>query len=611
MEIIQDTTFRYQAPHDIIWINDLSKYTDVPTLSSQATLLMPFVSDRGKDRVFAFLNGAQGLALAEQEFGGRNFRRHGQAYYQVLKTLEAGGSVIGMRLTPDDAKFANTCVAVALKIDPTGNSETKPMLHVKLVSSTNATLTGTDLLDNEMEGGIKDGTEGLVGYKVFPLFTVHSKGRGIYGNNFAFRLTPNETESEYSDYINYNLEVLISEKGSITKEEPYVVTFNPNSRTNNLSTYAQNVVSKYSPNVDIAVCEESVEQINEFLASFAATYETTPEKIELLVPPTQAPAYITYEETADTILTTPYGIKLASGSDGAWTGKFDFNSDTRTGMEEAFRDFYLGKINNEVFNVLKIAPSYILDANFPLSIKTAMLTLATNRIDTHCYLDAGILSKPQAFADYMAGITAKNWNASMYSQHCKVVDEVNDKELTVTTSYLLSYMLPQHYANWGSHKPMAGLNTGKITGVIEGTVMPRVVTLDEKDIIVKARGNYIEEAEGYSILGTQFTLYPTKSKLQHQQNARLLSEMSRLILKLVREYRFDFTEPDDITKFIRMGNDTLAPYKDKVTTIEYTVTQTEYEKTRGILNDQLNVLFKDIALFNKVTINVLGNGGGK
>ena len=30
----------------------------------------------------------------------------------------------------------------------------------------------------------------------------------------------------------------------------------------------------------------------------------------------------------------------------------------------------------------------------------------------------------------------------------------------------------------------------------------------------------------------------------------------------VRNYRFEFTEPEDIKRFVRLANDALAPYKE-------------------------------------------------
>jgi hypothetical protein len=137
--------------------------------------------------------------------------------------------------------------------------------------------------------------------------------------------------------------------------------------------------------------------------------------------------------------------------------------------------------------------------------------------------------------------------------------------------------------------------------------MPRVNTLPDRDIVYRARCNYISEGEGYDTFEAQVTMYLYDSKLMHTNNARMLSEMAKLLLLTVRNYRFEFTEPEDIKRFVRLANDALAPYKDKVRSLEYEITQTPYQQQKGILNDVLRVLFKDIALYNKVEIVVLGN----
>ena len=602
MEILLDKNFMYDAPHDIIWITDNSRYQDIPVLTANAVCLMPFVSDRGKDNTFVLFRGSRDLANAEREFGLKNFRRHGQPYYQFLNTLEAGGWAIGMRLTADDAAYSNVVVIAKVKAD---DSQSK--IHVKLATKSLASLKSLGTVEAQLT--VEDGSDS---YKEFPLFVVVSKGRGVYGNNFSFRMTINELENSISDYRNYSFEVLTWDKGSSTVSESIVSCLHADARSNGLSTYIENVIDKYNDDVKVFVNEDAIEALH-IKPVTDKIPGATPEKTELLVKHTveaKRPSYVVYEDDTTPIdLTNANGIALKEGSDGAWAGKkFGFSGDgVYPSLDQKFIDFYTGKIDSNIFNVLKVGPSYILDANFPMSVKNAMVALINNRIDIHAHFDANIQATAQKFADWEKTFTCSNWNATLHSQHMKVIDTASDKEITVTTPYVLSYKLPEHYLNWGSHVPMAGQEKGRVTGVIENTIFPRVNTIQDKDIIYKARGNYIEEGEGFNLFGTQLTRYLYKSKIMHTHNAYMLSEMSRLILKLVRLYRFEFTEPEDLARFIRMGNETLASYKDKVNFLEYLVTQTPYQKTRGILKDTLRVRFKDIVTHNQVEIVILGN----
>lgn len=604
MEILVDKYFTFEAPHDIIWITDNSRYQDIPVISANAVILMPFVSDRGRDNVFSLFRGSRDLARAIREYGYKNFRRHGQPYYQFLKVLESGGWAIGMRLTADDATYANVVIVAKVKADTSGNK-----IHVKLATKTISQLKSLDTVEAELK--VAPGSDE---YKEFPLFVAVSKGRGSYGNNFSIRMSIDKLENSISDYRNYGFEVLTWDKGSSEASEAITACLHADARTNGLSTYIENVIDRYNEDLRVFVNEDVILELMAHIKTVTDNVPgTSPEKTEILVEPTvsaEKPTHVVYEpDTSPVDLTTAKGIPLAGGSDGNWEGKkFGFSGDgVYPGLEQKFADFYTGKINNNVFNVLKVGPNAILDANFPMAVKNAMVALITNRIDIHAFFDCNIQATAQKVADWEKTFTCTNWNATLHSQHMKVVDDAFGKEITVTTPYVLSYKLPEHYLNWGSHIPMAGHEKGRLAGVIENSIYPKVNTLVEKDLIYKARANYIEEGEGYDLFGTQITRYMYKSKIMHTHNALMLSEMAKLILKLVRLYRFEFTEPEDLDRFVRMGNETLASYKDKVNYLEYTVTQTPYQKTRGILKDLLRVRFKDIVTHNQVEIEILGN----
>jgi hypothetical protein len=594
VEIVVDKSFTYKAPHDIIWITDQSRFTEIAEISANAILLMPFVSDRGKDGEFAIFRGSRDLAAAEREFGAKNFRRHGQPYYQVLKTLESGGWVIGMRLVDDKATYANAVVYAEVELDGTDKIKvdlsTASLTDVKAYDTIEAQLTVTP-----------NGTK-----KKFPLFCVLSKGRGAYGNDFAVRMVEDKLENSTSMYANYLFELLTNEKGTLKASENITCSLIADARSNGLSSYIESVVANYNNDVVVKVNEDVIEELMTFIKPVADAKNVKPESIDLLVPH----ADVTYVEiTNGELLSKATGLPLKEGSDGDWAGKkFAFSgADAMPNLADKFADFYMGKINSNIFNVLKTGASYVLDANFPIKVKNAMVALVSNRIDMHAYLDCQIQKTPKAVSDWVKTFTCTNWNVSLFSQHMRVVDDASEKEITVTTPYVLSYMLPQHYRDWGSHIPMAGLEKGRVTGVIPDTIMPRVNTLADRDIVYRARCNYISEGEGYDTFEAQVTMYLYDSKLMHTNNARMLSEMAKLLLLTVRNYRFEFTEPEDIKRFVRLANDALAPYKDKVRSLEYEITQTPYQQQKGILNDVLRVLFKDIALYNKVEIVVLGN----
>lgn len=597
MEIINDKEFVYSAPHDIIWIYDKSGITDVPSETANAVALIPFVSDRGRDRQFMLFRGASTFAGFQKEFGTRNMRKHGQPLFNATETLRNGGWCIGYRVTADDATYANALIMAHVKI-------TENNVSVKLKTETLENFTSDSTLEALMESKITEADT----YHVLPLFAVYSKGRGVYGNDFAIRLTEAKVENESSAFANYNCEIQVNNRGSIEVEGPYHCTLDPNGRYNNQSIHIERLMSRLSNNVTIAACEEAFEKLTEILTPVAVHHNVPVSKIDILVP--EVTSFVTHETGEGIIdIENAYGIRLAGGSDGSWSGKFDWDSPSRSSMTKAFSDFYDGTANGDINNLLKIAPSYILDAGYPLATKTAMATLLRTRLDVHGYFDIGFIRTVTQAVDYMTSFPANGlWNASAYAQNMLILDADNDKEVKVTATLALARALPNHYKNHGSHRPLAGMNYGKLTGIIPGSIYPKANNLaTEKDPLYKAKLNYIEEGEDYYMFGSQITLNSNRSKLSHVNNARMTSEMVRILLKLVRQYRFEFTEEEDIKEFVRQGNQAIASYRDKTTYLKYTVTQTPYEKERNILHDALDVQFKDIVEKNRVSISVLGN----
>lgn len=598
MEIIQDKSFAFNAPYDIISINDKSVLIDNPDITANAVSLVPFVSDRGRDNTFMMFRGAGEYAAFEKTFGSRNFRRHGQPIYNATETLKANGWCLAYRITADDATYANSLILAHVKVTDNTSVDVK-------IKTEPLTLTSTKTVEQLMEAKLTEAD----GYQVIPLFVVYSKGRGEYGNDISFRITSDKASNEYSDLANYNFETSINNRGSLETEGPYSTSIYPEARYNSQSIYIERMMTRISEYVSINACETGIEKLYSVLQPIANAKNVPVTSIDILCK--DVTPFVNIDTATDGCIDVTTGIRLTSGTDGSWSGKFGFDIPTRSGMTKAFTDFYTGARDNDILNVLKIAPSYILDAGYPIEVKSAMVTLLKNRIDINGYFDIGFINTVSQAVTYMSSFPGVGlWNAQAFAQHGLFLDTENDKEVPVTATLFVARCLPKLYMEFGSHKPMAGETYGIVTGIIPGSLMPKANDLKtEKDPLYKAKLNYIEEGTDYMMFNTNLTLNTLRSKLSNMNNARMVSEMARLILLLVRKYRYEFTEPQDIAEFVRRGNETIAPYQDKVKSVSYEVTQTPYEAERGILRDKLFVKFKDIVEKNAVEINILGNNG--
>lgn len=221
----------YLHPHMQTSIVDNSAV--VPQQATSGTVMfMPYFSSRGVDGEIRLYNSYSEFIL---ENGTPNFRKHGQAVYNILQFLRAGGSVYGMRIVPDDA------AAAMVKLGRTVNAET---------------------------GAIEEDPEG-------DLLVITCLGKGEYGNKFQINIRFNQNLADGYGFAVYDLSVI--ESGRVI-EGPYYVALNPEARdTTNHSMYIKNVIETYSETVKVQVNEEKYDELIESLAG-----EEEPMMIDVL-----------------------------------------------------------------------------------------------------------------------------------------------------------------------------------------------------------------------------------------------------------------------------------------------------------------------------------------
>lgn len=207
---------RYIHPHDEVYINDNTVYTDY-TADNDGIVryLCVFASPKGRDKLMNWKNFSEWVA----EYGSPNFRLYGQAGYMPYTMLYTGlAECQCLRVVAENSTYANLILVVGYKKD----SESKKFkLKFKLFSRKG--LRKADDLEtvaNSMETTTPDDD----GYKYLPIATFWSLGRGAYGNDFRIRISHDKGADKQNVYKNYNLDVLSTENDASILED-FNVTF--------------------------------------------------------------------------------------------------------------------------------------------------------------------------------------------------------------------------------------------------------------------------------------------------------------------------------------------------------------------------------------------------
>lgn len=620
---------KYRHPYDETHIIDNTELQPDNNYNTGATLLMPFISDKGVDGKMVTLNDK---SKALKEYGAPNIKKHGQALYQVMNWLDGGGVVQGIRITADDAAYSNMLVSAEVKTEQvqvtnsnneplytdsegsqtteaSGNTPiTKQTAKVKLVKEHFSGLTSQEPSTLQQMMKSKNTNDGST-YKI-PLFTIVVKGKGIYGDAYRLRLTPNHIADRESVYRNYSFELYLNDGGLQKVEDPLNVSLYPSALDEyRRSEFLDDIIKRNIYPVSLYSYEKAFDQITELLLPvLSVDYPgIKPEEIDFIFGYDKSGVPYTNLKVDDTevSLTALEGIELSEGSDGAFAAG---SSSRDEAIYQKYVKVYNGDVDKNMLNKKKYPAQVILDANFPLEVKKAMQVCRTKRNDSVLYLDAGIISTiPAAKAWRKSEMIVDDYSTVLYCQHFATHDEYTAKEIIVTIPYLLSMLIPKHFNLVGNHKPLAGANYPlRKDLIIEGSLKPFLIDDEDKDSFYVNKLNYLEEDVDNLIIGTQITSQSKTSELSNLNNVNVLYDMKRTIENVVPKFRYEFTEYDsDIANFTRIANQALQPYIDyKCKFANLSIGQTQYQKERKILQTKLAVGFKAFAERNYIIIEI-------
>ena len=224
---------KYTHPHDEIYINDNTEYTEYTSDSGGVRFLCAFPAKKGRNKLLNFKN----LSKWCNEYGAPNYRLHGQATYMPYVLLSTGlAEVQCMRIVAEDSTYANLILCADYKVEAG-----KLLLKFKMFSRTGLRdLDDLETITNSLETITPDEE----GYKRLPVMSFWCLGKGAYGTDFRIRISHDKSADKQNEYKNYNIEVLSTENGSSSIEN-FNVTFyiDGTDSLSGVSNYVQDVIN--------------------------------------------------------------------------------------------------------------------------------------------------------------------------------------------------------------------------------------------------------------------------------------------------------------------------------------------------------------------------------
>lgn len=616
----------HKYPHQMVQINDNTQITETySTLSDdRTTLLCVFTSPKGRDnQVLTISGGAAGFV---EEYGLGAFNTYGQPLMNAYRAAASGAAVVHcMRVTPENASYSNTTIIAKYKVTPATDTEDASMQVAFFAKSSDNELTSLDDLDIACTVSPDVDSEGFTAVK---LFTIASQGKGEYGKNFRIRLTTDRTSDKENDYKNYFLGVYTNENG-LSQKEQFSVVFDEDAIYNSESKFADDLVN------DLTSGSTRIQMVS-FLDGFKALYDAY-----LSVQPDCAislsefdpffglnkltrvalPGYTVISEadaapmdnTETAIsLSATNGVALTGGSDG------DIASDDATVRENALTELYLKAFNGELDPTIKsknrFPTNFILDANFPVSVKLAIATLAVTRTDCVAMLDCGttITTKGSVlpWVKENLGTAVANRNVTIEAYCMKTRDPYSKKTVTVTSTWWIAGAYPTHIQQrGGKHIPMAGNRYGIISDYISNSIYPLFdedLDSSEMDELAENHINFVKyNPNQVAVRATQDTFQDKSTNLSEQNNVMILLDVKRDCERVAASNEYDFTDSADMVRFNAALDVITSKYAgSQVTSITAEFDQNDWEKDRNILHLYVTIINKGLVRTTIIEIDV-------
>lgn len=603
-------------PRTRFQIIDQTSIPELPTnrvTSNVAIQMVAFTSDKGPEG-WSMLNGLTNFTKA---YGGISFEKHGQAQLTIAETLRAGGLIFGKRMVSDDAALANVTVhARVVKTD--GIS----YVYTYITSAQNATSLSAAAADGygTFDFNNTDNTD-------FPLFTIGARGRGE--SRIYFIIEPEYSRARSNNVIRYNIDVYEDSE----MLERIVFSLNPDYIVANVNQSVQSKINTTSVQLQ---CVQHTDGIYGLARCVLETATENGEAMDLETLMTQdflngrdrkgnntiggivssgdegsiwalnMPADITY-----TALNNANGIYLTNGT----YGTMGFAPiENQTELTKLLLGAWGANVNSKqydpiIYDLDAYKPDVILDANYPVSVKNAIINVCDFRQDVVFLADLGTnLSDLQSIVDAGYELTPSRF-CSVYHNYFKVINPYTKKTVEVTMPYLLASKFVKHVDN-GVARAFAGIPNGlTFPEIITGTLnfIPYVTPKeDQKQILADNCINYISYYDGVPVMETCYVNYEDYTQLSFLQNILAVQEVIKAVRTNCPKVRYAFLDNESLDNYIEDATRVINQFQSNFQSISMEYLEDEIYEANNIFYAAITVRFHNFVqeeLFKVICIS--------
>ena len=436
------------------------------------------------------------------------------------------------------------------------------------------------------------------GYQSMPVFAVMYRGASTFGNNVYMNLVPKTAEYDGNTY--YTATVF---DGINSIESSRYMSMDVNSgKKYNDSYFIETQFNAEYPTLRMMTAEsiqDLYDLINPYLYTldeFIAGTQANPAKSFAAVDMFGANefAFVTDEDSLD--MQAANAVILQGGSDGTET------------PDELFKDFFGGKILEDISSVLRYRVTYIPDLGYDEDTKKEIVKLVKlrNRM-TPARLMVGNETFESAIVDHQSNYYENMPNVSLIAkcQSPMMFNEFTRRTVTVPAGYFDLVAVLNHMYKWGNpFQPFAGALC-RWTGFIEDTMNYPANDAQFLQSLYVSRINVVmKDSEAGAYLADQEMNTVLTSDQTELNNAFLISSMLYDLVALVHRQHFKFNEAEEVRIFNENVNDIInqkyAPYSASLDVEVYRSGTIGFAKSRNII--KVTVDLKDISKYTDVEI---------
>lgn len=436
------------------------------------------------------------------------------------------------------------------------------------------------------------------GYQSMPIFAVMYRGASTFGNNVYMNLVPKTAEYDGNTYYT----ATVFDGINSIESSRYMSMDVDSGKKYNDSYFIETQFNAEYPTLRMMTAEsiqDLYDLVNPYLYTideFIAGTQANPAKSFAAVDIFGANefAFVTDEDSLD--MQAANAVILQGGSDGTET------------PDELFKDFFGGKILEDISSVLRYRVTYIPDLGYDEDTKKEIVKLVKlrNRMTT-ARLMVGNETFESAIVDHQSNYYENMPNVSLIAkcQSPMMFNEFIRRTVTVPAGYFDLVAILNHMYKWGNpFQPFAGALC-RWTGFIEDTMNYPANDAQFLQSLYVSRINVVmKDSEAGAYLADQEMNTVLTSDQTELNNAFLISSMLYDLVALVHRQHFKFNEAEEVRIFNENVNDIInqkyAPYSASLDVEVYRSGTIGFAKSRNII--KVTVDLKDISKYTDVEI---------